>query len=261
MLSNKNRIEEILKNGYQIRFESVFELAFKNYRKIVLYAGLLFLVFAVLAIILSFFILLSYFGVNELEQMVKPENLNPEQLTGNTRIAFLLGSALLSVVLSPFIAGFIKMAYCAEKDEEFQVSNVFDYYKSVIGKELIIATLVLATVNTGLPLLTEKPDYLVAMNLVSYVILFITFMTVPLIIFGNLKAIAAIKASIILFFKNPLQLFSLIFVGYIFSAIGAFLFYIGIFFTLPFLYSMQFAVYNSIVGFDIDTEDDFDEIK
>ena len=86
-------------------------------------------------------------------------------------------------------------------------------------------------------------------------------MTVPLIIFGNIKAIAAIKTSIILFFKNPLPLFSLIFVGYIFSAIGAFLFYIGIFFTLPFLYSMQFAVYNSIVGFDIDTEDGLDEIK
>ena len=261
MCSKINRIEELKKNGYEIRFENVFHLAIKNYRRIALYAGLLFLVFAVIAIVLIFIVLLSYFGVNQLEQMVKPENLNPEHLTGNTRRAFLIGSALFSILLSPFIAGFVKMAYSADKDEEFHVSTIFDYYKSAISKELIIATLLLATVNTGLPLLTEKPDYLVAMNLVSYAVLFITFMTVPLIIFGELKAIAAIKTSVILFFKNPLPLFSLIFISYIFSAMGAFLYYIGIFFTLPFLYSMQFAVYSTIVGFDSNEKSELAEIK
>ena len=38
----KDRIAEIKKNGYQLDFGTVFEHAFENYKKIALYAGLLF---------------------------------------------------------------------------------------------------------------------------------------------------------------------------------------------------------------------------
>ena len=101
MCSKINRIEELKKNGYEIRFENVFHLAIKNYRRIALYAGLLFLVFAVIAIVLIFIVLLSYFGVNQLEQMVKPENLNPEHLTGATRMAITGDDPMLLAEMDP----------------------------------------------------------------------------------------------------------------------------------------------------------------
>lgn len=250
MCSKKIRIEELQKNGYQLSFESVLNLAFKNYKKIVLYAGLLFFVFAVFMAVLVTVVLMYQFGPTQLTEILKPENINPDNLKGNSRIAFLAGTVFFSVVLSPFMAGFIKMAYSAERDEEFHVSTIFQYYNSSYLKELIIATLLISIVNSGLPLLSDNAQFQVAMNFVSYGIIFLTFLTIPLIIFSDLKAIAAIKTSIMLFFKQPLILLGLILLSYLLSVMGFFVFYVGIFFTLPFLYSMYFAIYHEIVGFE-----------
>lgn len=252
MYSKKDRIEEIKKNGYVLSFETVFNLAFKNFKKIVLYAGLMFFVFAVIMAVFISTILIYKFGINQLNEILKPENLNPDHLTGNSKTAFTIGSIFFSVLLSPFMAGFIKMAYCAERDEEFHVSTIFEYYKSPYLKELVIATLLISIVNTGLPLLLNQPEYQIVLNLFSYVIIFVTFLTIPLIIFSDLKALDAIKTSIILFFKQPLVLFGLILFGYVLSVMGFLVFYIGIFFTLPFLYSMYYAVYSKIIGFEME---------
>ena len=252
MHSKKDRIEEIKKNGYELSFDSVLNLAFNNYKKIVLYAGLMFFVFAVLFAVLISTFLIYKFGVNQLQTILKPENLNPDRLTGNSRLIYLLSSVLFSVFMSPFMAGFIKMAYCAEKDEEFHVSTIFEYYKSSYIKELVFATFLISIVNTGLPLLSDNTEFKFVIELVSLAIIFLTFLTTPLIIFSDLKAIDAIKTSIILFLKQPLMLFGLILLGYLLSIMGILVFYVGIFFTLPFLYSMYFAIYSKIVGFKID---------
>tara|TARA_R110000868_G_scaffold346292_1_gene607345 strand:+ start:8766 stop:9530 length:765 start_codon:yes stop_codon:yes gene_type:complete len=252
MYSKKDRIEEIKKNGFELSFQSVFNLAFKNYKKIVIYAGLLFFVFAVIMALFVSTILIYKFGISQLTEILKPENLNPDHLTGNSKIAFLVASVFFSVLLSPFMAGFIKMAYCAERDEEFHVSTIFEYYKSSYLKELVIATLLISIVNTGVPALLNQPELQLAMNLVSYAIIFLTFLTIPLIIFSDLKAIDAIKTSVIIFFKQPFILLGLILMAYILSVMGFLVFYIGIFFTLPFLYSMYYAIYSEIVGFDLD---------
>ena len=41
MKSNSDRIQELKTNGYKINFEDVINIAFDNYKKIVVYAGLL----------------------------------------------------------------------------------------------------------------------------------------------------------------------------------------------------------------------------
>lgn len=258
MFSKKNRIEEIKKNGYTLSFESVFNLAFKNYKKIVLYAGLMFFVFAVIMAVFVSAILIYKFGANQLTEILKPENLNPDHLTGNSRILFLVGSIVFSVLLSPFMAGFIKMAYCAERDEEFHVATIFEYYNSSYFKELVLATFLISVVNTGIPFLLDQPDFQIAMNLVSYAIIFLTFLTIPLIIFSDLKAIDAIKTSVVIFFKQPFILLGLILIGYILSVLGFLVFYIGIFFTLPFLYSMYYAIYSEVIGFEAEESNESD---
>ncbi len=260
MPSHKNRIENLKSNGYSLSFDSVLNLAFKNYKKIVLYAGLLFFVFAVVMAILVSIVLINQFGADQLEQILKPENINPDNLKGDTKNIFLGASVLVSVVLSPFMAGFIKMAYCADRDQEFHVSTIFEYYTSKHLFDLLLATFIISTVNTGLPLLNEQPQFQVVISIVSYLILFMTFLTIPLIIFSNLKAIPAIKTSIQLFAKQPLALFALILLAYVLSVVGFFVFYIGIFFTIPFLYAMHFALYCEVVGFDLEKEQEVAEI-
>jgi uncharacterized membrane protein len=78
----------------------------------------------------------------------------------------------------------------------------------------------------------------------------LTFMVIPLIIFGNLKAMEAIEGSMIIVSKQFFILFALMIVSALFMMLGIFGFCIGIFFTFPFLHSMQFCIYNEIIGAD-----------
>jgi uncharacterized membrane protein len=163
---------------------------------------------------------------------------------------------LFNCLFAPFFAGLIKMAHSAEKDEEFHVSTVFEYYKNPYFQELVIATFLITIFSSGLSEMLKLVGIEIVGALFSAVIGFFTFLTVPLIIFGDLKAIDAIKSSMIIVSKQPLVLLGLLIVSGIASLVGFIGCCIGIFFTIPFMYSMYYAIYTSIVG--IDSENEFE---
>jgi uncharacterized membrane protein len=148
------------------------------------------------------------------------------------------------------------MAHCGEKDEEFHVSTVFEYYKNPYFQELVISSLLITISTTALSEILKIGGFEIVGALFTVVILFFTFLTVPLIIFGDLKAIDAIKSSIIIVSKQPFVLLGLLIVSYIASLVGFIGCCIGIFFTIPFMYSMYYAIYTSIIG--IDSENDLE---
>jgi hypothetical protein len=86
--------------------------------------------------------------------------------------------------------------------------------------------------------------------IITYVIAIFTFLVIPLIIFGNLKAIEAIKGSCTIVAKQFFVILGLIIVSYIMALLGLIGFCIGIFFTLPFIYSMYYSIYKDSIGFD-----------
>jgi uncharacterized membrane protein len=157
-------------------------------------------------------------------------------------------------LLSPFPAGLIKMAHCAEKDEEFHVSTVFEYYKAPYFKELVISTLTISILSSILSSLFDYSGIKFIGTLLSMILSFFTFLTIPLIIFGNLKAIDAIKSSAIIIAKQPLVILGLIIVAIIASMVGFIGCCIGVFFTIPFMYSMYYSIYISIIGIDSESE-------
>jgi hypothetical protein len=250
----KNRIEEIKANGYQLDFGNVFNLAFENYKKIALYAGLMIFVFAVILTITIAAVTLSFFGTETLTEFMKPENFRPENISGNFLLAYISISILITCLLSPFPAGLIKMAHCAEKDEEFHVSTVFEFYKAPYFKELFIATLIISLGSTGLSSLLDYYGIQYIGTIITIIISFFTFMAIPLIIFSDLKAVDAILTSFSIISKQPMVLLGLILVAGIGSLVGFIGCCIGIFFTIPFIYSMYYAIYSSIIGFDTETE-------
>ena len=255
MKTTKEKIEEIKTNGYQIDFGNVFNHAFENYKKIALYAGLMIFVFSVIVGLLVGGAIIFTFGVSALNQKML-ENLKVENFTGLHMAIYLISAIVLTCLLSPFPAGLIKMAHCAEKDEEFHVSTVFEYYKNPYFKELVIATLLITISTTALSEIFNFSGIKIFGGLLSFVVSFFTFLTVPLIIFGDLKAIDAIKSSVIIVSKQPLVLLGLLVVSFIASMVGFIGCCIGIFLTIPFMYSMYYAIYTSIVG--IDSENDFE---
>lgn len=244
------KLHDIEKNGYQIDFGNVFNHAFENYKKIALYAGSVLVIFIVLFIIFASVSLISVIGVSELSKELTPEKFKIENLSQSNLMALGIFSIFTSCLLSPFFASFLKMADRGEKDLEFPVSSLFSYYKSPYLMEIIIATFIISTAGFAQATLMTFIKLNILGSLINYFISFITLLTVPLIIFGNLKAIDAIKYSIKIVFKEPIVLLGLIVMALIGVFVGLAGCCVGIFFTMPFVYSMHYAIYSAIVGID-----------
>jgi hypothetical protein len=252
--TTQDRIEEIKKNGYTLDFGNVFNHAFENYKKIALYGGLIFFVFAILMSLFALVVLFSIFDAETVLEKLKPENLQPENLSLNSMLIFSGVSLLITCLLSPFSAGLIKMAYCAERDEEFHISTMFEYYKAPYFKELFVATFLITIVNSILSGILNYTQIPVLEAVFSVTIGLFTILMIPLIIFGKLKAVEAIQASILIVSKQPLVIFGLLVVGVIASLVGFIGCCIGIVFTIPFMYSLYYALYSEIIGFDPENE-------
>lgn len=258
MKTVKARIAEIKTNGYELDFGIAFENAFENYKKIAVYAGLMLFVFFILLTIIMSTGIVSYVGVENMEEFSKQLKHLTSLKVMPLNIAIPVNGILILIsgILNPFIAGFLKMADCGEKGEEFHVSTMFTFYKSPYFINLFMATLIVAFFSVGLSILFQFLGLSFIGTVVSLTISFITLFTVPLIVFGKLNTIEAIRSSIIIVSKQPIVLFGLIIVTVIGVALGLFGFCIGLFFTWPFLYSMEYSLYNSIIGIDYASEID-----
>ncbi|WP_269227692.1 hypothetical protein [Flavobacterium eburneipallidum] len=256
MNATKERIERIKTNGYELDFGSVFEQAFENYKKIVVYAGLMFLVFSILLGIMMMTGLISYIGAENLEQFSKElKQLSSQKVMPlDVAIPFNLILILISGFINPFMAGFYKMANCGEKGEEFHVSNMFAFYKLPYFTSIFMETLIVSFFSVGISLLFQYLGMNLVGALLSLTISFFAALTVPFIVFDKFNAIEAIKSSIIIVSKQPLVLLGLIIVAAIAAVLGFFALCIGIFFTWPFVYSMIYTIYKTVIGLDDTSE-------
>lgn len=252
MNQTQERLQDIEKKGYQIDFANVFNHAFENYKKIAIYAGLVLFVFSILFVVFIIVSLVSVLGPAEMAKEFSPETFKLENLSPSDFIKLNAASLTLSWLLSPFQAAFLKMAHCADRDEAFHISDLFAYYKFSYLKEILLATFLIAFITFAQMTLFSLVHLEFLGNLVTYFINFVTLLTIPLIIFGKLQAIESLKYSLLIISKNPLVILGLMIVAIIASFVGIMACCIGILFTIPFLYSMNYAVYDAIVGIDTD---------
>ncbi len=259
--TKKVQIEEIGTKGFQLDFGTVFENAFENYKKIAVYAGLMLLVFSILISIIMIAGLIYYVGIDHFEEFSNKMKQISTLKVMPLDIAIPLNASLLlfSGLINPFMAGFLKMADCGEKGEEFHVSTMFSYYKFPYFLNIFISVIIIGLISTGLAMLLESAGLSFVGTVTTLLISFLTFLSIPLIVFGKLNATEAIKYSIVLVSKQPLILLALTIVAGIGSAIGIFGLCIGIFFTLPFMYSMNYTIYKTIIG--IEETSEIEEMK
>jgi uncharacterized membrane protein len=249
MNATERKIEEIKTNGYDLDFGTIFNNAFENYKKIAVYGGLAFFVFSVIIAFAGFMIAISFFGISA--SSFNPQSLAGFKLTnfsGLFIVSYVLGLALVTAIITPFMAGFLKMAESGQNNQEFSVTDLFGYYKSPYFSPLFVATILISLVSVSLSMLMEATGIQPLGVVFSLIISFLTFLYIPLIIFGNLNATDAIKGSIILISKQPIITLVLLVVAYIGSMVGFIGCCIGIFFTLPFMYSMHYTIYCAIIG-------------
>ena len=250
MKSTLNQIEDIKKNGYSLDFATVFNHAFENYKKIALYSGLIILVFSIIAAMAFMGIMIAYFGAQAISRDFI-ENLENQQFTAIELVIQTVAVSVVAGITAPFGAGFLKMADSADKDVEFNVSTIFTYYKSPYFGQIFVA----AFAN-----LVESSGVLFVGNIISFMVSYFMYLSIPLIVFGNLKAIDAIKSSIIIVTKNPLNIFAFFIIGFLGSMVGLIGCCVGIIFTVVFNSSMIYATYFAIFGTHSEEEDSIDSI-
>lgn len=256
MTTVEKRVEEIKSKGYELDFGTVFNHAFENYKKIALYAGSMILVFLVIMSILITGGFILTVGMSAFIKMANPENLKSmENLVGINLIIYLGSMLALGLLIGPFFAGFLKMAHSAEKDEAFTSAAIFEYYKAPYFAQIIISSLILSVFNMAVSFLLNSTGIIYLGTVSSLIINFLTFLTVAFIVFGKLNAFDAIKASITIVLKNPITILALVITAFIGSLVGFIGCCIGVFFTLPIMYSMTYALYNAIIGFETEKVD------
>lgn len=242
-----NRLKEIRQNGYQIDLGNLINESFESYKKIALLSGL-----ALLIVILTLLIV----GIFGMSYFIDFENFSEETLKINfakftpSEIAMYFGGVtLLTMILTPFTAGLIKVAYDVETKDEISFSTIFDCYREDYLKDLLLSSLVLSLITSSITVGFQIIHLDFIGTLLSYAVGILSCMTIPLIIFGKLTAFDAIANSIMVVSKQPVTIFLALVLAAIGSFIGFFGFCIGIFFTMPYLYCMYYTIYKNSVGF------------
>ncbi len=254
MKNTLEKIEEIKKNGYSLSFEEVFEHAIENYKKIAVYGGLMLIVFLFILCVVVFGLAFTFLDTESLIQNLKMMGTNPEAVSKDFMIGYFTSILLITCLLSPFQAGFLKMADCGENDEEFHVSSIFTYYKNPYFTNICLSAFILTIIGSGITIIFENLGFQFLGTVLSLLINFLSFLTIPLIVFGGLNGIESIKTSIIIVSKKPWLLLGILIVGSVLSIVGVIALIIGVFFTIPFLYSINYSIYKAIIGFDLNSD-------
>ncbi len=266
MESTLQKLEEIKKHGYRLDFGQTLEQAFENYKKIALLAGAVILLIVVIMIVVWGSIVGILVGAGSfMETMTE---MQADSLSSTAIMVNLFVGVVATALVTPLYAGLLKIAHHAETFKDYNFSTAFDHYKSSAFKEIVLGTVVVTLFAQGLTLIaqllgsfTEFGEALWFKFLAGLIAVFISYMTflmVPLIIFGNLKASQAISGSFVLVGKRFWTILLLLVVCFICAMFGIIGLCIGIFFTLPIMYSIQYTIYRSAMG--VDEEDELDQI-
>lgn len=267
MKSTLDKVQEIKKNNYHLDIGEVISQTFENYKKIALLSGGVLLLLTIVLIVavagigmvlglaLTFGDYLTEYGVGKLSA------------------TFLLMNLVISVIayalLAPIGAGIIQIAHNAETNRDFDFSTAFMHYKTRHFKQLFLAMALITLTSSGINTLVQlshlyffDTTLILGLTFVSFffaiLIPMLTLLTIPYIIFGNLDAVNAIKASITTVSKRFWVILLLMIIFIICAMLGVFALCVGIFFTIPIHFSAQYIIYRNAIP--MEEKDELEEI-
>lgn len=249
---SQTQIENAKQNGYNLELGEVISQTLENFKKIAFTAGtgILLVSLVVVAIVLGSIAVLAGFE-NFASDMA---GFHVSNFSAVTLLIYIAGTTLFGALMYPMTAGLIKIAHQAEMGREIDFSMIFDHYRSEFFKTLFLAGLLISLGTNVIAVLLQYVhlDYLG--TIVTYVIAFFTVFAIPLIIFGKQNAVDAITGSFTLVLKQPFVIFVALLINVILAMLGIFALCIGIFFTLPIIYSAYYILYKNAVGVEHKSE-------
>ena len=248
MKNTNEAIENIKSHGYDLDFGTVFNHAFETYKKIAINGGVALILYLLLLMIVGGGLVIGIIGFGtDFEDL---QNFTITNFSAIGILVYIVIMILFTSLSSPFNAGLLKMARNASKNEEFSIGTAFEYYSSPYFKNIFLATMILSSFTTVVVVGLELVDYNFLGVSVNLIFSFMTFLTVPLIVFGDLKPIEAIQGSITLVSKQFFIILGLLIVAGLFCMLGLFALCIGIVFTIPMITAITYSIYASVIRDD-----------
>lgn len=244
----QKRLKAIETEGINISIFNLLSEASKIYPKIALMSGLASILVAILFSVVGSFGLFLY--TQDAKIIVSfITNFDPLFLEIDDLITYLLVMSLGTGIFAIFSAGFIKMAADAYQDKLVLLSTAFTYFKKKACLQLFAAHFIISLLFTALSLYLQMEHLQYVALGVNWLISSLTVLVTPLIIFGNLTALRAIKSSIDIVNKQPLQVIAFFLLSSLLAGAGLLIFIVGVIFTLPFIYCAYFILYQKTVGY------------
>jgi len=265
MKQTLQRIENIKKNGFYFSFGELIEQSFANYKKIALIQGLVLLVIIIIFTVVVGSIAGLALGIGTITEYFTDIDVN--KVSSIALIVNFAVTVIASGIGAPFTAGLLKMAHEAEENRTVEFSTVFEYYKTTYFKDLFLTGILISAFTAGfgtiISLLTKEYStgaiyYGISSisAIINIIVPIVTIFAIPLIVFGNLSATAAIQASISVAKTKFWTILFLLLVSIVFTFLGIFAFCIGIFFTIPLVYSAMYIMYRTAFGIEEKSEMD-----
>jgi hypothetical protein len=222
--------------------------AFVIYKKTALIAGLAFMSLMAVIMVFVFIGIAAFTNIENLAETMK--NFKPETFGVKGNLIYFGIMLAFSVLVAPFNAGLLKMMQQADNDEEIQFSSIYSYVNSKYFGQIVIFSIILTTIGFGsnLVLTMILPQMLASVLgiVISVTVTTMTIIAMSLIIFKNLSAVDALKSSINNVSTQFFLVLLLAILSQIMSFVGVFACCVGMFFTIPFYYAMQYVLFKKL---------------
>ncbi|ANO49095.1 hypothetical protein B0A78_06825 [Flavobacterium columnare NBRC 100251 = ATCC 23463] len=238
-----------MKTSKKIDLYQIIKESIELYKKNILLVGFVFFILTVVLVSLLNVGLKTFYKGEDLLEYLK--NFNPEKLSIQAKLLYLLGATIIVVLVAPFNAGILKIMKDAQEGKEVRINTFFHYINSPYYFSIVLVTLLIS--GAGLFINTSIEGLIGDYKIKSFISFFIsvstsilTFTALPNVIFSNLRPIDGIVKSIKDCFSNFGKIFLLMIISLVLGYLGFFAFCIGIFFSFPFYFVIQYKVYDKL---------------
>ena len=234
----------------KLNLGQTLERSFEIYKKNFHLAGL-----AILFLSLILFSLFSiglqtfYKGDNIMEDL---EKFDVKNFSGTTVIMYYVAILVITTLIAPFNAGILKMMQDTDEEKPASFNSLFYYINSKYFLSLISSTFIISVISIlGSVFIEIATEFIPVLSkllpiLFSITLSVLTFTVLPNIIFLDLNLVDAFKKSINDCKENFLSILLLLIISIIIGYLGFFAFCIGIFFSFPFYFAVQYAAYKDL---------------
>ncbi|WP_392420099.1 beta-carotene 15,15'-monooxygenase [Capnocytophaga canis] len=225
----------------------IFKTAWEVFRTSILVnaLGMLVLFLVITGLYIVIFPMLLGIPLEEISRFTiqTPEQLQSILISPDFQIKFTVFMLLINCIIAPMTAGFYSIFGSVQKNELPTMKQLFSFYNSPYTARILGSVLVITAVKTIISILLNFLGLDAANVSISILISLLVTLTIPIIIFENLSLVDAMRQSSARIAPFMFTVLLALAFGIIMGFSGILVFVVGICFTLPFFYAINYALY------------------